>query len=248
METSGSFEKSISFNLPGMIGNKIILLLMRNRKILVLVSALVIGPFNEPGRPSCSIEQYGRALMQTREITIQNLLTAYTGETTACAKYAAFAWKAKKEGYNSIALLFSAVSNSEHIHARQHKGVLLASGVTIPDVKPRFNMKSTLENLKDAISGESREVAETYPEFMAVASNERNQKALESFNHAYKAEIKHKSFFEEAITALLSNNLKQLPSIYSVCQVCGNTYNTRPPERCAICSSPTGKFLEVYQF
>jgi hypothetical protein len=107
MKTSGPFEKSISLNLPGTIDNKIILSLNRNWNILVLVSFFVIGPFNEHGRSSWSIEQYNLTLMNAREGTIQNLLTAYRGETTACAKYAAFAWKAKKEGYIGIALLFN---------------------------------------------------------------------------------------------------------------------------------------------
>lgn len=217
-------------------------------KTLFFLSSLFLDPFTVPGGSVCSDEQFSRTRLLVRGQTVENLLSAYRGETTACAKYASFAWKAKNEGFNEIALLFSAISNSEHIHARQHKVVLMAMGFSIPDIQPRFIVKSTHENLKNAISGELGEITITYPEFMAVANKERNQKALESFNHAYKAEIKHKAFFEEAQAALMTGNLKKLPLIYSVCQICGNTYNTQPPVRCAICTSPAEKFLKVIRW
>jgi rubrerythrin len=101
--------------------------------------------------------------------------------------------------------------------------------VAIPEVKLRFEVRSTAENLQEAISGESLEVSRTYPEFMAVANHDRDQKALEYFNHAYKAEIKHKKLFENALTALLAQVTRDLPGEYYVCKVCGNTCDSRLP-------------------
>ncbi len=177
--------------------------------------------------------------------TIRNLIKSFQGETVASKKYAAFAWKATAEGYPEIALLFNAISNSEHVHAGNYKNLLIKAGVAIPEVKLRFEVRSTADNLRQAISGESLEVSRTYPEFMAVANHDGNQKALEYFNHAYKAEIKHKKFFENALSALLAQITRDLPVEYNVCQVCGNTYDTQAPVRCAICSSSRDHFLQV---
>jgi rubrerythrin len=58
------------------------------------------------------------------EKTLNNLRTAIIGETTASQKYAAFSQKAKQEGYSKIAILFEAISQSEAIHAANHKRAL----------------------------------------------------------------------------------------------------------------------------
>ena len=68
-----------------------------------------------------------------------NLQAAFTGETTASAKYAAFGQQARKEGHANIALLFEAASKAEAIHAANHKAALEQLGEKAPDVKPEFN-------------------------------------------------------------------------------------------------------------
>jgi len=220
----------------------------RIMRIPALFAAVVLLPVITDNLPSPEAAQTGGFATVNREATVQNLLRAYRGETTACAKYAAFAWKARQEGMKEIAVLFSAVSNSEHMHAKAHVAALLANGIQLPDVTPGFKVLSTRENLENAIAGETGEIEETYPEFMAIANREGDNKALESFNHAYKAEIRHKGFFEAALIALMTGKSNELPVVYSVCQVCGNTYAATPPKTCAICASPKEKFMTVRPF
>ena len=50
--------------------------------------------------------------------TEQNLLTAFAGESQARNKYDYFASKAKKEGYEQIAELFSKTALNEKEHAK----------------------------------------------------------------------------------------------------------------------------------
>ena len=52
--------------------------------------------------------------------TIENLKAAIKGETTASAKYKAFAEKARTEGLDTVAKLFDAASQAEGIHAANH--------------------------------------------------------------------------------------------------------------------------------
>lgn len=177
--------------------------------------------------------------------TVKDLQEAFKGETTASTKYAAYAEKAEKEGYNKIALLFRAASKAESIHAGNHKAVLVKMGAEVPEFTPEFTVKSTKENLNDAVSGESYEVASMYPDFIKDASAESANLAMISFNYAYQVEKKHKAMYEKAINALAENNEKSLPDLYMVCSTCGNTYEGEAPERCGISMTPKERFLRI---
>ena len=178
-------------------------------------------------------------------VNLQNMQDAFKGETTASAKYAAYSKKAEEEGYHEIAMLFKAASVSEKIHANNHKSVLGEAKQKIAEIKPEYTVKSTKENLKDAISGESYEVSTMYPEFLTNAGTAGNQFAMVSLNYAYKTEQKHKVFYEKALAALESNAVKSLPTMYFVCPVCGNTYDTESPKRCGISMTAGEKFIKI---
>ena len=177
--------------------------------------------------------------------TLDNLQHAYKGETTASAKYAAYSQKAEEEGHHEIAMLFKAASKSESIHAGNHKAVLAESGEMVPEIEPEFTVKSTKENLKDAIAGETYEINTMYPEFVNNAKLSKNRLALISFSYAYQTEQKHKAFYEEALAALDNNNVGSIPTMYFVCPTCGNTYETKAPQRCGISMTSRDKFIEI---
>jgi len=104
-------------------------------------------------------------------------------------------------------------------------------------------VKSTIDNLGTAISGESYEFKKMYPEFLAAAKDENNKQATWSFNVASKVEQVHANLFQKTIDAL--KNKKALENIdYYVCGVCGNTVEGAPPEKCPICGSPKEKFFK----
>nr|WP_321358716.1 ferritin family protein [uncultured Draconibacterium sp.] len=178
-------------------------------------------------------------------LNYENMKTAFTGETTASAKYAAYSKKAEEEGYREIALLFKAASLSEKVHANNHKAVLLQGNQDVPVVTPDFTVKSTSENLKDAIVGESYEITTMYPDFIKNASKASNQFSLMSLTYAYKTEQKHKPLYENALTALQNNTVKSLPSVFYVCPTCGNTYDTKAPARCGISMTSSEKFIKI---
>ncbi len=180
-----------------------------------------------------------------KDLTIENLKSAITGETTASAKYAAYAEKAKQEGYKNIALLFEAASKSENIHAGNHKAALEQLGGTMGEVKPKFEVKSTKENLQDAINGESYEVSTMYPDFIKTANDAGVNIALISFNYAYQTEKKHKEFYKEALDKLNNKQENSLPLVYFVCSTCGNTYATTAPKRCGFSMTPSDRFYKI---
>ena len=178
--------------------------------------------------------------------TIENLKAGIKGETTASAKYAAFAEKAKAEGHDTIAKLFDAASKSEGIHAANHLKVLVSLGEKMEDFKPEFVVKTTRENLQAAIDGETYETKTMYPLFLKDARTEKVKKATKSFSWAFDTELKHLDFYHKALTALDSKTEKTLPFTYAVCPVCGNTYDyAKVDEQCAFCGTSKDRFIKV---
>jgi len=177
--------------------------------------------------------------------TIENLKYAYNGESTASAKYAAFAEKAKAEGFDTVAVMFLATSKAEAIHAENHKKVLEKLGEKIegPQIGT-YNVLTTAENIADAGLGETGEIETMYPGFIAAAENEKCADAVKSFTWAIDTEKKHKSFYKTALDALNAGSEKSLPAQWFVCPVCGNTYDVGTvKDACDFCMTPKGKFI-----
>ncbi len=180
-----------------------------------------------------------------QQIIIKNMHDAYKGETTAHFKYAAYSKKAEEEGHPEIALLFKAASGAELIHANNHKVVLTRMGEAIPEITPEFTVNSTVENLKEAISGESYEFNTMYPEFIKNANAAGNYMAQISLTYAYKVEQKHRDFYIEALAALENGTDNKLAKLYYLCPTCGNTYATTAPSRCEISMTDSKLFIKV---
>lgn len=176
--------------------------------------------------------------------TIKNLKEGIIGETTASKRYESFAQMAREEGYYNIAVLFDAASEAEGIHASNHKKVLEGLGESMEDFTPEFEVRTTLENLQAAIDGESYEVASMYPQFIIEAKAEKVEKAEKSFTWALDTEKKHNNFYSKALNALNEATESNLPDGYSVCPVCGNTYDmARLDDKCAFCQTDKEKFI-----
>ncbi len=162
--------------------------------------------------------------------TDENLKSAFSGESQANRRYLAFARKAEEEGFTQAAKLFKAAAEAETVHALNH---LRITG----------QIKSTVENLEAAVSGETFEFNEMYPEYISAAKQEGTKQATWSFDVANQVEQIHAKLFTKAIEAL--KNKKPLEQVdYYVCGVCGNTVEGSPPDRCPICGAPKEKFFK----
>jgi len=175
--------------------------------------------------------------------TLDNLQAAFNGESNAHAKYLAYSKKADEEGYPSVASLFRAAAAAEQVHADTHASVIKAMGaVPKSDVKVP-PVKSTKENLEDAIKGETYERDVMYPEFIAAARAEGNKEALKAFNYAKTAETEHARMYTEDLNKLAS--LKGKTQSYWVCTICGYTTPKIDFEKCPSCFNPKDKYVEV---
>jgi rubrerythrin len=177
--------------------------------------------------------------------TIENLKAAYNGESTASAKYSAFAGKAKAEGFDTVAIMFTAISKSEAIHAANHMNVLLMLGEKTEGlVIGKFDVLSTKENLADAIKGEKYEVEIMYPDFIRTAKKEKCAEGIKSFTRAFSTEKKHLEFYSDALASINGPGEITIAAGWFVCPVCGNTYNnTSVTAACDLCMNTPDNFI-----
>jgi rubrerythrin len=162
--------------------------------------------------------------------TQEDLAVAFAGESQANRKYLAFSRQADKDGLPQIARLFRAAAEAETIHALGH----LAN---------QGGIRSTLENLEAALSGETYEYKEMYPPMVARAEAE-GHRAKVMLGWANKAEQVHARLFQQALEALRAGKELSQMSIY-LCPVCGDIELGELPARCPICNTPASRYQQI---
>lgn len=158
-----------------------------------------------------------------------DLMAAFAGESQANRKYLAFAKKADTDGFTQVARLFRAAAAAETVHALTH-------------LRTAGEVKTTEENLKTAIEGESYENTTMYPEFIRDAKAEDDKNALRSFNWANEVEKVHEALYREALASLGKPGEEYE---YYICPICGYTHKRVAPEVCPVCGTPGSKFEVV---
>lgn len=161
--------------------------------------------------------------------TEKNLLDAFAGESQANRRYLAFAKQADKEGHTQAAKLFRAAAEAETVHAHTH-------------LKTLCGIKSTEENLKEAIAGETHEYKNMYPAMIEDAKEEGNKSAERSFTFANSVEKVHADLYQNAL-----DNLDNPGDVdcYFVCSVCGYTCENEAPDTCPVCNAKPKAFMKV---
>lgn len=153
--------------------------------------------------------------------TMENLATAFSGESQANRKYLAFAAKAQSEGHRQAALMFKAAAEAETIHS-------------LLEFKAMGMIKDTASNLKAAAAGETYEFTSMYPPFIEDAKAEGNKEAQRVFEFANEAEKIHAALYNE----VLANLGKDDGDDFFYCTTCGHVYKGKEaPTECPICHS-----------
>jgi rubrerythrin len=163
--------------------------------------------------------------------TEDNLKSAFAGESQANRKYLAFAKKADQEDLKQVAKLFRAAADAETVHAHNHLKVL-------------DGIKTTAENLQEAIDGETHEFTEMYPKMIEEAESEGNQAAKISFSKANTVEKTHAGLYQKALESVKQEKDLEEKDIY-VCQICGHTVEGEAPDTCPVCSANKEQFKKI---
>lgn len=151
--------------------------------------------------------------------TIQNLESAFAGESMAHIKYRYFAKLARAAGDEETALTFEATADQEVAHAFGHLDLLYPAAEMTP-----------AKALQIAIDGETYEYSEMYPGFRKTAVEEGNaaavaeideqieesrvhaaqfkavlEKAAKRFAALAKVEERHANHYQQALNKLTAN-------------------------------------------
>ncbi len=165
--------------------------------------------------------------------TEKNLMEAFAGESQARNKYTYYASKAKKEGYEQIAELFLETADNEKEHAKLWFKLLHDNDVP-----------STVENLKDAASGENFEWTNMYERMAKEAREEGFEKIAFLFDGVAKIEKEHEARYLKLLENV-ENGLvfsKDGEKIWK-CRNCGHIVIGKvAPEVCPVCAHPKAYF------
>ena len=160
--------------------------------------------------------------------TEENLKEAFAGESMANRKYLAFARQAEAEGVHQAAKLFRAAAEAQTSHALDH---LKALGM----------IRTTEENLRAAIEGETYEFTRMYPEFVENAKQEGAEPIARKLDLVGKAEAVHAHLYEKALQTLHSGETTDL----YLCTVCGHIAEGEAPDRCPICGAKKQAYRKI---
>lgn len=165
--------------------------------------------------------------------TEQNLMEAFAGESQARNKYTYYASKAKKDGYEQIAAIFTETADNEKEHAKMWFKEL--HGGEVP---------STLENLIDAAAGERGEWTEMYKRMAEEARAEGFETIARKFEGVALIEKRHEERYNKLVELVKEGKVfKKSEKKMWICRNCGHVHvGENAPEVCPVCIHPKAYF------
>jgi rubrerythrin len=178
--------------------------------------------------------------------TEQNLLKAFAGESQARTRYTFFASKARKDGYEQIAEIFTETADNEKEHAKRFFSFLEGGAVEITAAYPAGVIGETLNNLKAAADGENEEHTDLYPSFAKVAEEEGFPQVSAVFKMVAKVEVEHENRYRK-LAANIENGevFKKSAPVRWKCRNCGYVHEAdSAPVKCPTCLHAQ-KYFEI---
>lgn len=142
-------------------------------------------------------------------VTVQNIESAFAGESMAHIKYRYFARVCRAHGDEATARLFEATADQEVLHAFGHLDLLYPA-----------NKMSVSDCLTMAIEGETYEYTEMYPAFRHKAVEEKNAAAVAEIDEQITESKQH----AEAFIAMLEKAAKRFAALAKVEERHANHY------------------------
>jgi rubrerythrin len=142
-------------------------------------------------------------------VTIQNLESAFAGESMAHIKYRYFAKIARDMGDEATAQIFEETADQEVMHAFGHLDLLYPKAKMTP-----------AKALAIAIEGETYEYTEMYPKFRHLAVQEGNSDAVQEFDEQIAESKEH----ADAFRATLEKAAKRFAALAKVEERHANHY------------------------
>ncbi len=203
--------------------------------LIVLFAGLLVTASGDPSSAAADT---------TGGKTLENLQSAFEGESNAHNRDVAFAQKANQEGYGEVASLFRALARAEEILMKNDAAAIRKMGAEPKAIIAQFLTQSTKKNLESSANKFERfESEKIYPRFIIQARAEGNADAVRCFEYARAVDEQHFKLLTEAL-----NNVEKMRGksrTYYVCPTCGATSEQPVEGICPICRSPGSSFEKV---
>ncbi|MCB6992948.1 rubrerythrin family protein [bacterium 210820-DFI.6.37] len=156
--------------------------------------------------------------------TLENLLTAFAGESQARNKYTFYAAKAEQEGYVQIAEIFKDTAANEKEHAELW-------------FKHAVGLGKTEENLIAAAEGENYEWTEMYAEMAKTAREEGFREIAEQMDGVAAIEKEHEERYRKLAENVRDGKVfSKDEEVLWQCANCGHQFTGKDaPEICPVC-------------
>lgn len=175
--------------------------------------------------------------------TMEALLAAHALASSAQERCQAFAKQADADGYTQLGSLFRAAARSKEANVTEFARVIKKLGGTPKTETKTVEAKSTKENVEAFIKSETNDRDNLYPDFVAVAREERNKEAVKVLNYAKTNAGEYITLFGDALANL--DQWKGGKKVVLVCTVCGFPALAMPDKKCPSCFEPLDKFIKV---
>ena len=161
--------------------------------------------------------------------TEKNLMAAFAGEAQAHTKYLYYASRAKKDGYEQMAAIFTETAGNEKEHAKLWFKLL------------HDGMPDTKTNLLDAAAGENYEWTDMYAEFAKTAREEGFEEIAIMMEGVAAVEKEHEERYRK-LAANIDNGtvFEKAEETTWKCRNCG--VGTDAPVICPVCAHPQAHF------
>jgi rubrerythrin len=172
--------------------------------------------------------------------TEKNLLKAFAGESQARNRYTFFASKARKEGYEQIANVFTDTAANEKEHAETFFKYLEGGDVEITAAYPGGKIEDTKSNLEAAAAGEKMEWSTLYADFEGTARKEGFNDVATSFREIAEVESFHEGRYRKLVKNIVEGEVfkKKYPVKWH-CINCGYIHEgVEAPKVCPACQHP----------
>ena len=163
--------------------------------------------------------------------TLENLMTAFSGESQARNKYTFYASKAKKDGYVQIQKIFEETAANE----KEHAELWFKHAVGIGD---------TMDNLLDAAAGANYEWTEMYKEMAKTAYEEGFDDIARQMEGVARIEKEHEERYRKLAENIKNGEVfEKKQDVIWQCSNCGFQFvGKEAPEECPVCHHPKSYF------
>lgn len=163
--------------------------------------------------------------------TLENLMTAFAGESQARNKYTFYASQAKKDGYVEISNIFLETAHNEKEHAEIW-------------FKYFHGIGTTEENLLDAAAGENYEWTDMYNNMAVTAREEGFPEIAAQMEGVAAIERTHEERYRTLAANIREGRVfEREEAVMWQCSNCGHqVFAKSAPKICPVCKHPQAYF------